>query len=352
MRVDEISIANPPAINVIGLSNFSLNNCMYIFIYSRFFLFFITPFYNKKIFVFSMSHLGYIIYNTSVIPDYTFVKIKTSQFDGNLYEKKLICSKDIVVKYNETEYILKAGTHYFPTLSSKYILSTNMKDENVLQIFCIHKPPELVVSKIFRDKQVIIDKYMKDYQHTSSLTSLFSFYPLFIPNLKHIRNYLFSIYQDNLMYTKYLHLENDIGASLYHQYFQNDYVEKRIPLLEYKGKIKNELCDETVVENILTSLNNQKIINDPYISCLLHSHAFEGENSNFLKIKYLYKDQATLKRRLRDEYTVILRPPKFDEFIDLYEPYPEEVVQKMWDEHFVSIHALQEEGHISFVKIT
>jgi hypothetical protein len=303
-----------------------------------------------------MSHLGYIIYNTSVIPDYTFVKVDFTSFDGNVYEKKLICSKDIILKYNEIEYILKAGTHYFPTLSSKYILSFDPKEYDEVQvhvqIFRIHKPPELVVSKIFRDKQVIIDKYMKDYQHTSSISSLFTFYPLFIPTLKHIRGYIYSIYQDEIMYSKYMNVNNDIGTSLYHQYFQNHYVEKRIPLIEYKGKIKNELCDETVVENILTSLNNQKIVNDPYITCLFHSFMFEGEGSNFLKIKYLHKDHLTLKRRLRDEYTVILRPPRFDEFIDLYEPYSEEVIEKMWGEHFATIHTLQEEGHISFVKIT
>lgn len=300
------------------------------------------------------SLFGYIVYDSTVIPDYTFVEIPASDdIEISLYEKKIIADCDIEVKYQNTIYTLKAGIHYFPRIigENDLLLIPNVVRNRFIRLFQISKPAELVVSKIFKEKQILIDKYMKDIEHSRSISKLFTFYPLFIPTITHKKyKYIFSLYKGEIMYTKYMDLQNDVGASLYHQYFKEGtgYKEERISIMEYKGKIKNEIHDDLEVENILTSLNNTTLVNDPYISQLITSHSFD---QNFLKIKYLYKDHGTLRKRLKDEYMLILRPPKFDEFIDLYEPYSDDVIASLWAEHFAKIEKLVDEKHISFVKI-
>ncbi len=293
---------------------------------------------------------GYLIYNSMIIPNYTFVKIDINDFDNNLYEKKIITQNDIEITFNNEKFILKSGTHYFPILCNKHMLLTN--DKNI-EVFKINKPNELVVSKIYKEKQIIIDKFLNDDNDTKSLSSLFNFYHLFIPNITHFKyNYLFSMYNEELTFSKYLQLNNSIKDSILYQiYNQPNYKENRINTIEYKGKIKNIINDESIVENILTSLNNNKIIEDPYINIHLIYHKFENDNCNFLKIKYLNKDHIILRKKLKDEYMIILRPPKYDEYIDLYEPYSEDIIQEMWKSHFDIINNFEKKGLITFCEV-
>jgi hypothetical protein len=293
---------------------------------------------------------GYIQYHSEIIPDYTFEQINIYEFDGNLYEKKVIITKPIEVFYNNEKFILISGTHYFPILSSKYNLITHNKD---IEVFKIHKPTELIVSKIYKDKQVIIDKFLKDDKHTKSLSNIIPFYTLFITNIHHFKyNYIFSMYSDELTFSKYLQLNPSIKDSILHQIYNSpNYIEKRINTIEYKGKIKNIIHDESVVENVLTSLNNQKIIEDPYVNIHLLSNIFENNNFNFLKIKYLHKDHSIIRKKLKDEYMIILRPPKYDEYIDLYEPYSNEIIENMWKDHFEIVYTLESDKSITFYEI-
>jgi hypothetical protein len=294
---------------------------------------------------------GYIQYHSENIPDYSFEEINIEEFDGNLYEKKIIITKPIEVFYNKEKFILISGTHYFPILSEKYVFITYEREK--IQIFKIHKPKELIVSKIYKDKQVIIDKFLKDDKHTKSISHIISFYTLFITNIHHYKyNYIFSVYNDELTFSKYLQLNPSIKDSINYQVYNSlNYIEKRVNTIEYKGKITNILNDETVVENVLTSLNNQKIIDDPYVNIHLLSFHFENETSNFLKIKYLYKDHIIIRKKLKDEYMLILRPPKYDEYTDLYEPYPHEVIENMWKKHFDIVNILQDDKSITFYEI-
>ncbi len=307
---------------------------------------------------------GYILYHSEIIPDYTFNKINIEDFDGNLYETKIITQNNIEIYFNNEKFILKSGTHYFPTLSSLYPLcihthfsSLNNKDKNDLfkniEIYKIYKPPELIVSKIYKDKQIIINKFLKDDNHTKSISNICSFYTLFITNIAHYKyNYIFSLYDNHLTFSKYLQINHSIKDSIdYQLYNSSNYIEKRINTIEYKGKIKNIIHDESIVENVLTSLNNQKIIEDPYINVHLLDYKYENDNSNFLKIKYYHKDHIILRKKLKDEYMLILRPPKFDEFIDLYEPYSDDKIQEMWKSHFDIIQQFENEKIITFYQI-
>lgn len=292
---------------------------------------------------------GYIQYHSENIPDYTFIQSNIDEFDGNLYEKKIIIKNPIEVFYNKEKFILITGTHYFPILSEKYEFITYEREE--IEVYKIYKPKELIVSKIYRDKQVIIDKFLKDDKHTKLISYIISFYTLFIKNMYHYKyNYIFSIYNDELTFSKYLQLNSSIKDSINLQVFNSlNYIEKRVNTIEYKGKIKNILNDETIVENILTSLNNKKIINDPYVN--IHLLSYQYKNSNFLKIKYLYKDHIIIRKKLKDEYMLILRPPKYDEYIDLYEPYSNEVIENMWKSHFDIVNILQDDKSITFYEI-
>ena len=293
---------------------------------------------------------GYIQYHSEKIPDYTFESINIDDFDGNLYEKKIMIKKPIEIFYNQEKFILIRGTHYFPILSSKYQLLTYDKE---IEVFKIHKPKDLIVSKIYKDKQIIIDKFLKDDKHTKSLTHILSFYTLFITNIHHYKyNYIFSMYNDELTFSKYLQLNLSVKDSINYQVYNSaNYIEKRINQIEYKGKTKNIIHDDSIVENILTSLNNHKIIHDPYVNVHFLSYQFENENSNFLKIKYLHKDHSIIRKKLKDEYMIILRPPKFEEYVDLYEPYSEEAIQNMWKSHFEIITSLENDKNITFYEV-
>ncbi len=304
---------------------------------------------------------GYIIYHSHIIQDYTFVPININDFDGNLYEKKIVTKNNLEIYFQNEKFILKNGTHYFPTLSSlhtllihnNYSLLNDQEKNDLLknvEIYKIYKPSELIVSKIYKDKQIIIDKFFKDDNHTKSISHISSFYTLFITNITHHKyNYIFSIYDNILTFSKYLQINHTVKDSINYQvYNSSNYIEKRINHIEYKGKIKNVINDESIVENILTSLNNQKIIEDNYINTHLLEYKYENDNSNFLKIKYYNKDHNILRKKLKDEYMIILRPPKFDEYIDLYEPYSDDKIQEMWKSHFDIIESLENDKVITF----
>ncbi len=290
---------------------------------------------------------GYIVYHSEVIPNYSFLPIVIQTFDGNLYEKKIVCKAKIEVYYDNQKYILCEGTHYFPKFSEKSFITRSKE----IDVFEIYKPPELVVSKIYKEKQLLIDRYFADIQHSQKIGSLFSYYQVFIPNIKHTYQYLFSIYQDQITFTKYLSLTNDIKDSIQHQVYTSDYVEKRVNEIEYKGKHKVILEDDTIVENILTSSNNQSILQDQTIQDHILEYNITDESSNFAKIKYSYKYHLLLRKYLKEKYMVILRPPKYEEYIDLYAPYEDHILESMWKSHFTVIELLENEKHISFYMI-
>jgi hypothetical protein len=122
--------------------------------------------------------------------------------------------------------------------------------------------------------------------------------------------------------------------------------------IEYKGKREVILEDNTIVENILTSANNQYILEDESIQSYILEYNITDESSNFAKIKYYYKNHLILRKYLKENYMIILRPPKYEQFIDEYAPYEEHVLESMWRSHFANIEMLEREKHISFYTIS
>ncbi len=290
---------------------------------------------------------GYIVYHSNIIKDYSFIPVNIDTFDGNLYEKKIICTSNIEIFFDNEKYILEKGTHYFPKFSSKSFI---VKDMNI-EIYQIYKPNELVVSRIFKEKQKLIDKYFQDINHSKKIGDLFQYYQVFIPNLKHTYKYLFSFYQDQITYTKYMTLTDDIKDSIYHQNYKNNYIEKRVKKSEYKGKREVLLEDHTIVENIIKISEKYNFSQDEDIKKYIVESSILDEKNNSILIKYYYKDHSMLRKYLRGKCMIILCPPKYEQFVDVYEPYSEEVIEEMWKIHFDNIDQLEKEKHISFYSL-
>jgi hypothetical protein len=300
----------------------------------------------------SYKKSGYIVYHSNVIPNYSFIPVILNTFDGNLYEKKIVCNKKIEVYFDDQKYILEEGTHYFPTFSTKTFITKHRVNEDI-EVYQIYKPNELAVSKIYKEKQLLIDTYFANINHSKKIASLFTYYQIFIPTIKHTYRYLFSIYNDTITFTKYMTLSDDIKDSIQNQIYIKDYIEKRVNEIEYKGKREVILQDETIVENILTSVNNISILQDENIKDLILENSINtyDETSNFTKIKYYYKNHLFLRKYLKENYMVILRPPKYEQYVDVYEPYEPHILENMWKSHFDIIDSLEKEKHITFYVI-